>query len=119
MSDPRELLKDILDEVRAEREADTEAAVNYTKTFRELWDKEVGTRPDKRWYTTVKTFYAKGLSEAELYDAVMVTASSAPAGAPPYRYFCGIANTKLKQIDDAVTERIDADRAFLAEGLNL
>ena len=118
MSDQQERLKEILAEVRAEREADTEAAVNYAKTFRELWDKEVGTRLDKRWYTTIKTFHAKGLSETELYDAVMVTAASTPAGAPPYRYFCGIANTKLKQIDDAVTERIDSDRAFLIEALN-
>lgn len=119
MSDPRELLKEILAEVRAEREADTEAAVNYAKAFRELWDKEVRAHLDKRWYTTIKTFYAKGLSETELYDAVMVTASGCPAGAPPYRYFCGVANTKLKQIDDAVTERIDSDRSFLAEGMNL
>lgn len=119
MSDPHELMKEVLAEVRAEREADTEAIVNYAKTFRELWDKEVGGRLDKRWYTTIKTFRAKGLSEVELYDAVMVTASGCPAGAPPYRYFCGVANTKLKQIDDAVTERIDSDRAFLAEQMNL
>lgn len=118
MSDPHELLKEILAEVKAEREADMEAAVNYAKAFRKLWTEEVGTTLPRNWYTTVKVFHAKGLTETELYDAVMVAAGSNAADRGKYAYFCGVANTKLKQIEAAVAERIDSDRAFLVEGLN-
>lgn len=120
----RELLEEILAEVKAEREAEFESAVEYAKTFRKLWMEEVRTQPAKNWYTTVKTLRAKGLTETELYDAVMVTAGSNTPDRGKYAYFCGVANNKLKQITDEAESRAkgldpyEQDRAFLAEGLN-
>lgn len=99
MTDPRELLKEVLAEVSAERAAQTSAVVAYTKEFRKLWDQEIGAPLASNWYTSVKTLYSKGLSDDELYDSVMVTGAATVVSSAKFRYFCGVANTKMKQRD--------------------
>jgi hypothetical protein len=95
----KEVLTQLLEEVRRERLQHDRAIMAYAQQFETLWDKWLdGVYVPRTWYATLRTFYTKGLTAAALYDAVLITSSAEVADDHRFRYFCGVANNKIRAV---------------------
>lgn len=89
--------------------ADVDATRSYADAFRVEWDqwrsrRGAIPRPDG-WYGTIARFRAVGLPQELLVDSVQIAMSNETVD-DTFKYFCGIAWNKVRQLQDAAKQLV-------------
>lgn len=66
---------------------------------------------DNGWEQTISRFYDLGLTESILYECVRIAMASQARPDATWRYFCGVAWRKLRELQDAARAAVEAEDA--------